>query len=32
MKMKDVGASKPKKHTNKVGRLTLNKALPYNPT
>ena len=33
---KDVGTSKPKKHANKVGRLTkepkLNKPLPYNPT
>ena len=32
----DVGRSKPKKHANKVGRLTkdpkLNKPLPYNPT
>ena len=32
----DVGTSKPKKHVNKVGRLTLdpklNKPLPYNPT
>ena len=32
----DVGTSKPKKHANKVGRLTLdlklNKPLPYNPT
>ena len=37
IKMKeDVGTSKPKKHSNKVGRLTwdlkLNKPLPYNPT
>ena len=33
--MKDVGMSKPKKHANKVGRLTqdakLNKPLPYKP-
>ena len=31
----DVGTSKPKKHANKVRRLTypqLNKPLPYNPT
>ena len=32
----DVGTSKPKKHANKVWRLTqdpkLNKPLPYNPT
>ena len=32
----DVGMLKPKKHANKVGRLTwdakLNKLLPYNPT
>ena len=33
----DVGMSKPKKHANKVGRLTyigpkINKPLPYNPT
>ena len=33
---KDLGTSKPKKHANKVGRLTydpkLNKPLPYKPT
>ena len=34
--MKDVEMLKPKKHVNKVGRLTqdpkLNKQLPHNPT
>ena len=29
----DVGMSKPKKHANKVGKLTQDpKSLPYNPT
>ena len=29
----DAGMSKPKKHANKVGKLTLDlQSLPYNPT